>query len=49
MIGHHEGAIEMAQDIKGNKNSEVKALSEAIISSQTAEITEMKNLIKDLS
>jgi uncharacterized protein (DUF305 family) len=45
MIGHHEGAIEMAQDIKGNKNSEVKALSDAIISSQTAEITEMKTLI----
>ncbi|MCX6402852.1 MAG: DUF305 domain-containing protein [Actinobacteria bacterium] len=49
MIGHHEGAIEMAQDIKGNTNSEVKALSDEIISSQTAEITEMKNLIKDLS
>jgi len=49
MIGHHEGAIEMAKDIKNNKNSEVKTLSDAIISSQTAEITEMKNLIKDLS
>jgi uncharacterized protein (DUF305 family) len=49
MIGHHEGAIEMAKDIKNNKNSEVKALSDAIISSQTAEITEMNNLIKGLS
>jgi uncharacterized protein (DUF305 family) len=49
MIGHHEGAIEMAQDIKGNKNSEVKALSDAIISSQTSEITEMKTLINRLS
>jgi len=49
MIGHHEGAIEMAQDIKGNKNSEVKTLSDAIISSQTAEITEMKTLINRLS
>ena len=49
MIGHHKGAIEMAADIKNNSNSEVKALSEAITSSQSAEIAEMQTLLEKLS
>ena len=49
MIGHHEGAIEMASDIKNNKNDEVKALSVAITTSQSAEISEMEGLLEKLS
>ena len=49
MISHHKGAIEMAADIQNNKNAKVKALGEAIISSQSAEITEMENLLEKLS
>ena len=45
MIAHHEGAIEMAQMILGSNNAEAKALAEAIISSQTAEIEKMKTLL----
>lgn len=49
MIGHHEGAIEMAQDIYNNKTAEVKQLSRDIIDAQTAEIALMKSLIAELS
>ena len=45
MIGHHEGAIQMAQTILDSRNPEVKALGEAIVSSQTAEIARMRDLL----
>jgi len=45
MIGHHEGAIKMANDVlaKG-KNSEILALAQAVVSGQTAEIETLKPL-----
>lgn len=46
MIEHHEGAITMAQDVlKTTQDAEVKALAEAIIKAQQAEIAEMKQLL----
>ena len=46
MIGHHEGAIEMATDYLDSTNAEVKELLESIISSQQTEIEQMKALLK---
>ena len=48
MIAHHEGAIEMAQMILNSKNAEAKALGEAIVSSQTAEVVILKQLLAQL-
>jgi uncharacterized protein (DUF305 family) len=48
MIGHHEGAVTMAQSVAGSSNTDVKALSESIISSQTTEIEKMKQLFAAL-
>jgi uncharacterized protein (DUF305 family) len=45
MIEHHEGAIRMAQMILNSENPEVKALGEAIVESQTAEIEQMKQML----
>lgn len=45
MIEHHEGAIDMAQMIIDSDNAEAKALAEAIVSSQTAQIEFMKELL----
>jgi uncharacterized protein (DUF305 family) len=45
MIEHHEGAIQMAQMILDSENPEVKALGEAIVESQTAEIEQMKQML----
>ena len=45
MIGHHEGAIQMAQMVVDSKNAEAKALGKAIIESQTKQITYMKKLL----
>jgi len=46
MIKHHEGAIEMAEDVKDSTNQEVAKLAKYIISSQRAEIEYMKELLK---
>ena len=47
MIAHHEGAIVMAEDVlKGGQNGEVRSLANTVISGQSAEITEMKSLLK---
>jgi uncharacterized protein (DUF305 family) len=47
MIAHHEGAIEMAQDVlKDGVNPEVRTLAEGIIDGQTAEIATLRNLLK---
>lgn len=46
MIAHHEGAIEMANDVvRDGKNSAVRDLANAIVSAQDAEIMEMKDLL----
>ena len=45
MIGHHEGAIQMAQSILNSRNAAVKKLGQAIVKSQTAQIAHMKQLL----
>ncbi len=48
MIGHYEGAVEMAKLSAMNaKHDEIKKLSEAIITAQEQEIAEMKQWQKD--
>lgn len=49
MIEHHEGAIQMTQMILNSSNSEVKTLADNIVSSQTKEIAEMKDLLVKLN
>lgn len=49
MIIHHQGAIEMAgTEIAEGSNPEALALAESITTSQTAEITEMQQLLQIL-
>ena len=48
MIKHHEGAIEMAQDVAASKNKDVADLSASIISAQELEIAKMKELLLNL-
>lgn len=45
MIAHHLGAIDMAQMILGSANPEVKKLGENIVSSQQAEIDQMRKVL----
>jgi len=45
MIAHHLGAIDMAQMILSSANPEVKKLGENIVSSQRAEIDQMRKLL----
>jgi uncharacterized protein (DUF305 family) len=46
MMVHHEGAITMARtELQAGKNAEAKALAEAIIAAQEAEIQEIKDLL----
>lgn len=47
MIAHHEGAVEMAQDVlTDGSNTEVRTLAQAIVSAQTAEIATLRALLK---
>ncbi|NUP58561.1 MAG: DUF305 domain-containing protein, partial [Pseudarthrobacter sp.] len=49
MIGHHEGAIDMAQqEISAGKFPDALQLSHAIVEAQQAEITRMKQLLAGL-
>lgn len=48
MIAHHEGAIQMAHMITDSNNAEAKKLGEAIVTSQTAEIAKMKEMLAGL-
>ncbi len=49
MIAHHEGAIDMAQtEVDSGKFADTIALAKAIITSQRAEIVEMKELLAGL-
>ncbi len=46
MIEHHQGAITMAQDeLASGENDDATALAQKIIDDQTAEITEMQDLL----
>jgi len=45
MIDHHEGAIVMAQMIIDSNNAEARQLGENIVTSQTAEIAQMKKML----
>ena len=48
MVGHHEGAIEMAELAKQNaKHEEIKKLSDDIILAQQKEIDQMEKWYKD--
>lgn len=48
MIPHHEAAISMArQALDASQRPELRGLAEAIISSQTAEIAEMRGYLRD--
>ncbi len=49
MIAHHKGAVIMAQtELKDGSNAEAKQLAEHIITSQSAEITQMQALLNSL-
>jgi uncharacterized protein (DUF305 family) len=48
MIGHHKGAIHMAQMVVDSRNGEANALGNAIIDSQTKQITYMESLLGKL-
>jgi uncharacterized protein (DUF305 family) len=49
MIAHHEGAVMMAKtETTNGKNADAVQLSEDIVSSQDAEIQEMKDLLATL-
>ena len=45
MISHHKGAIHMAQMVVDSNNAEASALGNAIIDSQTKQITFMESLL----
>jgi uncharacterized protein (DUF305 family) len=45
MIGHHEGALQMTKMIAHSNNAEAKELAANIVSSQTAEIEKMKQML----
>lgn len=46
MISHHEGAIEMANDVLDDgSNTEIRSLAEQIIAAQQTEIDEMRALL----
>jgi uncharacterized protein (DUF305 family) len=46
MIAHHEGAIEMAEEVlKDGTNTAVKTLATAVVTAQDSEILEMKKLL----
>lgn len=46
MIAHHEGAIEMAKNVRsGGSDADIKMLAGQVISAQQAEITEMTGIL----
>ena len=48
MIGHHQGALQMAKMIENSDNAEAKQLAANIISSQSAEIEKMKQMLEGM-
>lgn len=49
MIEHHQGAIQMAHMIQDSANPEARALGDAIVKTQTAEIAQMRSLLTAMS
>ena len=49
MTGHHDGAIHMTTMIRDASNPDIKAFGEKVIADQTAQIDQMKAMIKRLS
>lgn len=50
MTGHHTGAVEMARiETTSGQSADAKQLATSIVSSQTAEIATMKELLADLT
>ena len=47
MIGHHQGAIKMAQKVIDSHNGEASALGHSIVDSQSKQIAVMKQLLLD--
>ena len=46
MIGHHQGAIEMARaELANGQNVDAKSLAQKIIDAQQAEIEQMKTML----
>jgi uncharacterized protein (DUF305 family) len=45
MIGHHKGAIQMAQMVVDSQNVEANKLGHSIIESQTKQVTYMESLL----
>jgi len=49
MVQHHQGAVDMAKtELANGSNADAKALAQRIIDAQTAEITEMRQLLGTL-
>ncbi len=48
MIAHHEGAIQMAKMVEKSSNPEIRALHDAILKTQSAEISQMKAMLNSL-
>ncbi len=48
MIAHHEGAIQMANTVAKSNNPAIKALHDAILKTQSAEISKMKAMLKSV-
>jgi len=48
MINHHNGALHMTTMIKDAKNTEIKRFGENIVTAQTAQIEQMKLMVKRL-
>ena len=49
MINHHDGAIHMSNMILDAQNLEIKAFGEAIVKTQSAQIEQMKNMLKNMA
>ena len=48
MIGHHDGAIHMTTMIRDAQNSDIKTFGENVVKDQSAQITQMKAMLKRL-
>jgi uncharacterized protein (DUF305 family) len=49
MTGHHDGAIHMTTMIRDASNPDIKAFGEKVIADQSAQIEQMKEMLKRLS
>ena len=49
MTGHHDGAIHMTTMIRDASNPDIKAFGEKVIADQSAQIEQMRKMIKRLS